>query len=78
MDQAELQAVRERLLGQIHRVVIGQHDAIELMLVALLSEGHVLLEGRTGDSQDASGSCLCRRSLAWFQADPIHSRLDAG
>jgi len=47
----ELTIVREvaaRLREQVHRVVVGQDHAIDLLLVALLCEGHVLLEGVPG------------------------------
>jgi MoxR-like ATPase len=47
----ELMTVREvaaRLREQVHRVVVGQDHAIDLLLVALLCEGHVLLEGVPG------------------------------
>jgi MoxR-like ATPase len=44
----ELTAVREvatRLREQVHRVIVGQDDAIDLLLIALLCEGHILFEG---------------------------------
>src|SRR5262247_466898 len=47
----ELMAVRDvamRLREQVHRVVVGQDTAIDLMLVSLLCEGHVLMEGVPG------------------------------
>src|SRR4051794_19634615 len=47
----ELTAVREvamRLREQVHRVVVGQDHAIDLLLVSLLCEGHVLFEGVPG------------------------------
>ncbi len=48
------EAVREasnRLRQQVHRVVIGQKRVVNLLLVALLSEGHVLLEGVPGTAK---------------------------
>jgi len=47
-------AIREasnRLRQQVHRVVIGQKRVVNLLLVALLSEGHVLLEGVPGTAK---------------------------
>jgi MoxR-like ATPase len=46
-----LETVRDvalRLREQVHRVVIGQDAAIDLLLVGLLCEGHVLFEGVPG------------------------------
>ena len=48
------EAIREasnRLREQVHRVVIGQKRVVNLLLVALLSEGHVLLEGVPGTAK---------------------------
>ena len=50
----ELTAIRdltERLRAEIHKVVVGQDRALDLMLVALLSDGHVLLEGVPGTAK---------------------------
>jgi MoxR-like ATPase len=47
----ELAAVREvaaRLREQVHRVVVGCDDALDLLLCSLLCEGHILFEGVPG------------------------------
>ena len=49
------QALRER----IGRVIIGQEEAIHLMMVALVSEGHLLFEGPPG-----TGKTLLARAFA--------------
>ena len=46
-----LATLRERMLGEIRKVVVGQEDALEGMLVALLAQGHVLLEGVPGTAK---------------------------
>jgi len=51
MDLQTIHNVTERLREQIHRVVVGQDEALDLMLVCLLSEGHVLLEGVPGTAK---------------------------
>ncbi len=38
----------DQLKQEISRVVVGNHDAIELMVTAILCNGHVLLEGVPG------------------------------
>ncbi|MFZ1946298.1 MAG: AAA family ATPase, partial [bacterium] len=38
----------EAILGQIDRVIVGQKAVIERLLVALLCQGHVLIEGVPG------------------------------
>jgi MoxR-like ATPase len=50
----ELQAIRDataRLRAEVHKVVVGQDRALDLMLVALLSDGHVLVEGVPGTAK---------------------------
>jgi MoxR-like ATPase len=49
------QALRER----IGRVIIGQEEAVHLMMVALVSEGHLLFEGPPG-----TGKTLLARAFA--------------
>ncbi len=51
MEHREVQAVRDRIRDEVHRVVVGQDAVIELMVVALLAEGHVLLEGVPGTAK---------------------------
>ncbi len=51
MDLDAIATVERRLEEQIRRVVVGQDAALNLLLVALLSEGHVLLEGVPGTAK---------------------------
>src|SRR5687768_15458881 len=48
MDLTTIHNVAAALRQQIHRAVIGQDHAIDLLLTALLCEGHVLFEGVPG------------------------------
>jgi len=43
--------LRERAKAEIAKVVIGQERAVELLLVAALARGHVLLEGPPGSAK---------------------------
>ncbi|MDP2228136.1 MAG: MoxR family ATPase [Moraxellaceae bacterium] len=56
---AKAAQILERLRAEIGRAVVGQHDAIELTLIALVAGGHVLLEGVPG-----LGKTLLVRALA--------------
>jgi MoxR-like ATPase len=51
MDLASVQAVSAQLSAQFRRVVIGQDHVVDLLLLALLSEGHVLMEGVPGTAK---------------------------
>ena len=59
MDTASIREIGQRLREQIGRVVIGQETVIDLLFIALLSEGHLLLEGPPG-----TGKTLLARSFA--------------
>ena len=48
MDVEPLVMLRARVAEQVGKVVIGQREAVDLMLVALLADGHILLEGVPG------------------------------
>jgi len=48
MDLDRIRTASDGLKQQIRKVVVGQDAAIDLLMVSLLSDGHVLLEGVPG------------------------------
>jgi MoxR-like ATPase len=48
MDVEPVVDLRRRVTEQVGKVIVGQRQAIDLMLVALLADGHILLEGVPG------------------------------
>ena len=50
----------QRLLAQLERVVLGQHDAIRESMLALMARGHVLLEGPPGTAKTLLVRALAR------------------
>jgi MoxR-like ATPase len=54
MSSMNLDSVRqtvEQLQGEVRKAIVGQDDALELMLASLLVGGHVLLEGVPGTAK---------------------------
>jgi len=47
----ELKQLKEAVLGEVRKVIVGQEEPLEGMLVALLAQGHVLLEGVPGTAK---------------------------
>ena len=43
--------VIEEIVSEMNRFIVGKKEAIEMMLVALISEGHILLEGPPGTAK---------------------------
>src|SRR5881398_2358959 len=48
MDVDEVRAVSERILDEVERAVVGKREALELVLLGLLADGHVLIEDFPG------------------------------
>jgi MoxR-like ATPase len=68
-----LQAAHERILAQLGRVIVGQQEVIEQLLVSLFSRGHCLLEGVPGLAKTLLVSTLARSldlSFARIQFTP--------
>ena len=59
IDVEPIRRLAEQAADNIERVIVGKRDVIELLLVALLCEGHVLLEDVPG-----TGKTMLAKSLA--------------
>ena len=55
----EIKPFAQKIIANVERVIIGKRDTLELLLVALLCEGHVLLEDVPG-----VGKTMLARALA--------------
>jgi MoxR-like ATPase len=45
---ARLGSARERMLAEMHKVIVGQDEVLEQLILAILCRGHCLLEGVPG------------------------------
>jgi MoxR-like ATPase len=45
------QAISQRIKDELRKAIVGQDEACDLLLVALLSDGHILLEGVPGTAK---------------------------
>src|ERR1051325_10309274 len=48
MELTEVGALANRVLDEIERVVVGNRDALELLMLGVLADGHVLIEDYPG------------------------------
>lgn len=78
VEISDVAATARRLLAQIDRVIVGKDAVIELLLVALFSDGHVLLEdvpgiGKTMLAKTLARSLGCSFSRIQFTPDLLPS-----
>jgi len=74
----EAAEVADRIVANVERVVVGQHDTVEHLLVAVLSGGHLLLEdvpgvGKTMLARAVAASVDCSFKRVQFTPDLLPS-----
>ena len=57
---ARLAGIRVRLLEELHRVIVGQDEVLEHLMIAMLCRGHVLIEGVPGLAKTVMVQTLAR------------------
>lgn len=55
-----MKEIRDRIIGQVNKVVVGQNNVIDGCLVALSVGGHVLLEGAPGTAKTLIAQAIAK------------------
>jgi MoxR-like ATPase len=63
----DITSLREQAKDEVGKVVVGQEKAVELLLVAALARGHVLLEGPPGSAKTLLGRAMAHVFGASFR-----------
>ena len=68
-NRIELEALKnavDQIKAELGKVIIGQHEFIELLLTALLANGHVLIEGVPGIGKTLTAKLLAKTLQTGF------------
>jgi MoxR-like ATPase len=74
----DIQAFGERVIGNLQKVMVGKHDTVEMIVIGLLCQGHVLIEdvpgvGKTVLARSLARSLDCAFSRIQFTPDMLPS-----
>ncbi len=60
LDLSKVATAADKVRNELHKVIIGQQDMIDLLLTALLAGGHVLIEGVPGIAKTLTAKLLAQ------------------
>jgi MoxR-like ATPase len=74
----DVEAVANKIIGNVEKVIVGKHEAVQSTVVALLCEGHLLIEdvpgtGKTMLAKSVSRSLGCDFRRIQFTPDMLPS-----
>ena len=60
MTLEDTRNLAQSIRGEVAKAIVGQEEAVEHLLIALISRGHVLLEGPPGTAKTFMAQCFSR------------------
>lgn len=65
-DLSHLSQAVEQIKEVLHKVVVGQHDTIDLLIAGILADGHLLIEGVPGVAKTLTAKLIAQSISAKF------------
>src|SRR5471032_937210 len=59
-DLSRLNSAVEQIKTNLGKIVVGQHDAIDLLIAGILADGHVLIEGVPGVAKTLTAKLIAK------------------
>jgi len=59
-DLGKLSAAVEQIKATLARIIVGQHDVIELIIAGILADGHILIEGVPGVAKTLTAKLVAK------------------
>ena len=74
----DIKSFGERVINNLEKVIVGKRDALELIVVGLLCQGHIIIEdvpgvGKTMMARSLARSLACTFSRIQFTPDMLPS-----
>ncbi|MBD2699609.1 MoxR family ATPase [Spirosoma sp. BT702] len=66
LDLTPLKTTIDAIRAEVGKVIIGQHQVVDLLLTALLADGHVLIEGVPGVAKTLTAKLLAKTMSVGF------------
>lgn len=66
IDLSGLKNAADRIREEIGKIIVGQHEVVDLLIMAILSDGHVLLEGVPGVAKTLTAKLTARTLSVQF------------
>jgi MoxR-like ATPase len=59
-DLSKLNAAVEQIKETLGKIIVGQHDAIDLLIAGILADGHILIEGVPGVAKTLTAKLIAK------------------
>jgi MoxR-like ATPase len=60
IDLKDLQQAVEKIKAELGKVIVGQHDMVEMLIITILANGHSLIEGVPGVAKTITAKLLAK------------------